>query len=178
VFKISIGKYLIQVERGSLPSMYPEYRKRALLAEEFEVRRPDRAHCFVSTSISNDWPELVVAQTFSPSVAGFNPGILLVVETKTLFIGAGERLLAYRLDPPRRLWEDTCDTGFWNWSQHGGYVLMAAELELAAWNSHGEKLWTTFVEPPWEFRVEGDRVNLDVMGRKSNFILAEGPEQT
>jgi hypothetical protein len=157
--------------------MYPEDRARAALAEEFETKRPDREHCFVSVSRANGWPELTIAQTFSPSAAGFDPGVLLALETKTLFVGAGIRLLAYQLDPPRRLWEDTCDTGFWSWSQHGEYVLMAAELELAAWTSKGEKLWTTFVEPPWEFQVAGDRVYLDVMGRKSTFGIKEGPKQ-
>lgn len=175
MFKISVGPYLIQVDRSSLPSLFPEYRRRALLYEEFEVRRPDRAHCFVSVSLRSDWPQLVVAQTFSPSVAGFDPGIVLVPETKTLFIGAGERLLAYRLEPMKRLWEDKCDTGFWHWSQHGDYVLMGAELELAAWDSQGEKLWTTFVEPPWGYQVDGGRVQLDVMGSKSDFEIAQGP---
>jgi hypothetical protein len=45
---------------------------------------------------------------------------------------------------------------------------MAAELELAAWHIDGGKLWTTFVEPPREYSVEGDRVHLDVMGTKSD----------
>jgi hypothetical protein len=54
---------------------------------------------------------------------------------------------------------------------------MAAELEIAAWDSHGNKRWTTFVEPPWDFRIEGDRVLLDVMGRKSEFSLESGPSQ-
>ncbi len=178
MFKISVGDYLIQVERGSLPSMYAEYSRRAVLADEFDVSQPEAEHCFVGVSKPNSWPELTVAQTFSPSFAGFHPGVLLALETKTLFIGAGVRLLAYRLDPPRRLWEDTCDTGFWNWSQHGGFVLMAAELEFAAWNTHGEKLWTTFVEPPWDFVVADGQVHLDVMGRKSSFGIAEGPTRT
>ena len=54
-------------------------------------------------------------------------------------------------------------------------MLMAAELEFAAWDIHGAKLWTTFVEPPWTYRVEGDLVHLDVMGNMSSFPLAAGP---
>jgi hypothetical protein len=27
---------------------------------------------------------------------------------------------------------------------------MAAELELAAWDVGGDKLWSRIVEPPWE----------------------------
>ena len=53
--------------------------------------------------------------------------------------------------------------------------LAADKLELAAWSAVGEKLWSTFVEPPWSYRVEGDIVHLDVMGRLSSFSLRDGP---
>src|SRR6266571_2234442 len=66
---------------------------------------------------------------------------VLVPETKLLFLGAGERILAYRLDPPTRLWDDRADTGFLGWEQHGDTILLAAELEFAAWTTAGEKLW-------------------------------------
>jgi hypothetical protein len=52
---------------------------------------------------------------------------------------------------------------------------MAAELELAAWDTDGRKRWTTFVEPPWEFEVVEGIIRLDVMGRKSEFPVATGP---
>jgi hypothetical protein len=100
---------------------------------------------------------------------------MLVAETATLFVGAGERVLAYRLTPPKRLWQDTADTGFWSWARRGDTVLMSAELELAAWDVGGEKLWTTFVEPPWSYAVRGDIVELDVMGEVRSFPLRSGP---
>lgn len=178
MFKISIGSYLIQVEREKLPALYAEYMKRAILSEEFDLHTPEKEHCFVSVSRASDWPQLVVAQTFWPSAGGFDPGVLLVQETEMLFIGAGERLLAYRLNPLERLWEDTCDMGFWGWTQHGKYVLMSAELELAAWDRFGKKLWSTFVEPPWTYRINGNRVQLDVMGSLSEFDLAKGPRHS
>jgi hypothetical protein len=176
MFKLSIGPYLIQVERGKLPALYAEYTQRAVLSEEFDLHNLERENCFVSVCRAADWPQLVVAQTFWPSTGGFDPGVLLVQETETLFIGAGERLLAYRLGPCERRWEDACDTGFWRWMQHGEYVLMSAELELAAWDCFGQKLWSTFVEPPWDYVVEDNHVQLDVMGNKSEFKLAEGPQ--
>ena len=86
---------------------------------------------------------------------GFDPGLLLVPETGVLFLGAGERLLAYGLDQPRRLWEDTAEVGFWGWGRFGETVLMSAELELAAWDTSGRKLWTTSVEPPLELPSAG-----------------------
>lgn len=74
-----------------------------------------------------------------------------------VFVGAGTRL------------------GFWSWSAHEGTVLMSAELELAAWNSHGEKLWTTPVEPPWHYSVQQGVVTLDIMGETRSFPLFGGP---
>jgi len=52
---------------------------------------------------------------------------------------------------------------------------MSAELELAAWTLAAKKLWSTFVEPPWDYEVHGARVHLDVMGTKSVFDLENGP---
>jgi len=120
------------------------------------------------------WPFLVVAQKFWPAVAGFSPGVLMVPETRRLFIGAGERLLAYDIDGPRRLWEDRADTGFWHWHQHEDVVLMSAELEFAAWDTSGAKLWSMFVEPPWSYEIRGDQLQLDVMGVPSMFPIKTG----
>ena len=137
----------------------------------------DGTTCFLSAGRSGvRWPSLVVAQRFTPDTrSGFGPGALLAPDTGTLFLGAGTRLLAYELDPPKRLWEDEADTGFWSWRQYGQTVIMAAELEVAAWTAAGNKLWSTFVEPPWDYTVKGDTVDLDVMGKKSQFPLAYGP---
>jgi hypothetical protein len=112
-----------------------------------------------------------VAQSGTPQGAGFEPGVLLVPDTKVLFIGAGERIIAYRLEPPMQLWDDTADTGFLGWAQHGDIILLSAELELAAWSTDGEKLWTTFVEPPWHYTVKDGSVELDIMGDKQSFSL-------
>lgn len=90
-------------------------------------------------------------------------------------LGAGTRLLAYSLEPPRLLWEDDADFGFWGWERHGDTLVMAAELEMAAWNTEGHKLWSRFVEPPWSYHVEKDLIHLDIMGDKSNFPLITGP---
>jgi hypothetical protein len=156
---------------------YNRYCEHAKLAEEFDLRNPDGAFCFVSLAIASGWPLLTVAQRYSPAGPGFEPGALFVSESKTLFIGTGERLLAYSIDPLRRLWVDTCETGFWHLAQHENVVLMAAELEFAAWDIHGNKLWTMFVEPPWDYAVKGNRIHLDVMGQISQFSVRDGPFQ-
>lgn len=143
--------------------------------EEIDLKIAQGMICFLAVKKRFDWPFLVVAQRYSPGGhAGFYPGVLFVPETHLLFIGAGTRLLAYQLDPPEKLWEDEADTGFWNWERYGELVIMSAELELAVWDIHGQKRWSTFVEPPWNYEIDGDLIHLDVMGQRTSFPLNRG----
>jgi len=175
-------RWTVQVQHG-LPATYDVYRENALLADEYGFELPvvgkDDDVCFVAVSADGaPWPSLVVAQRYSPAGAGCDPGVALPAGGDVVFIGAGERLLAYRLAdpaPPVRLWEDACDLGFFYWAVHGDTLLMSAELELAAWTVTGIKLWTMFVEPPWSYTVDGARVRLDMMGKVTQFPLRRGP---
>lgn len=136
----------------------------------------DDLHLHVEVRRGSAWPFLCVAQHYRRE-GGWYPGVLLVPETAILFIGAGERLLAYDLHGPARLWEDQADTGFHEWQRYDDLMVMSAELELAAWDLRGVKRWTTFAEPPWAYHVEGNMVYLDVMGTVSSFPLVSGPAQ-
>lgn len=177
MFTVCIGNYSLILQDRGLPSMADEYAKRASLNEHFETSDDCGEWCYVAISNTKrtEWPFLTVTQRYSPSTAGFEPGVILIPETQKLFIGAGERLLAYDLGQPKRLWEDNADTGFWCWARHNDTIIMSAELELAAWNVSATKLWSTFVEPPWDDTVSEGTVNLDVMGVKSRFDLIAGP---
>jgi hypothetical protein len=174
-FILALDGWMIHAQHG-LPSIYGGYRQHAVLHDEFDLASDWGDCCFVAVAGGGEpWPRLVVAQRYRPNY-GFNPGIAFVPETAVLFTGAGTRLLAYALlDRPRRLWEDAADMGFWHWSVQRSAVLMAAELEFAAWARTGEKLWTMFVEPPWSYQVVGERVRLDVMGKKTEFPVSSGP---
>jgi hypothetical protein len=175
MFRISVGEYQIGCMADGLPDLLAEYQQRASLAEEFGVANEVGASvCFVSVGRLQEWPFLVVSQRYSPAGFGFVPGVLLVPELHRLFIGAGRRLLGYDLSGPARLWEDEADCGFWSWGRHDQVVVMAAELELAAWDLGGRKLWSRFVEPPWEYCVTGDVVAVDVMGTVSRIDLHSG----
>lgn len=174
---ITLGAYRVLAVPNGLPSLVEHYVERARLADRIELDRTEKTACFFAVgSPGLGWPDLVVMQTYDPSVAGFNPGILIAAEADTAFIGAGTRVLAYRLRPePERLWVDACNFGFWGWAQFGDVVVMSAELELAAWTASGQKLWTMFVEPPWTYTVDGGTVRVDVMGTISEFPLTRGP---
>ncbi len=178
MYTVTVGPYVIacqSVEIREPPTLYEWARPRAELAEEIDLRRPDGGFCYLVAGRSIDHPTLALELRYEPSWE-FYPGVLVVPETDVLFVGAGERLLAYDLAQPARLWEDVADTGFWRWTRHGDVVVMSAELELAAWSLEGAKLWTRFVEPPWSYEVTDDVLELDIMGVKSEFSLRRGPE--
>ena len=176
MFTVSTDSYTLLLQDRGLPPMADEYAKRATLNDHFECEDSHSEWCYVAvTRTREDWPFLTVTQRFSPAGCGFEPGAIVVPETNSLFIGAGTRVLAYDLLTINRIWEDMADTGFWGWARHGNTIVMSAELELAAWDLNGKKLWTTFVEPPWSYDITDNAVNLDVMGTKSSFDLIAGP---
>ena len=144
-----------------------------------EITDPDaEATVFLLAGRGGEWPALGLRIAYGPAVPGFPFAVHVVPETGVLFVGAGRGVHAYRLDSPCLLWHDETPCGFWGWSQYGDVVLMAAELELAAWSANGDKLWSTRVEPPWTYAVDGGTVSLDVMGEPSSFPVRTGPYVT
>jgi hypothetical protein len=175
--RFGCGEYTVGASIGELASTYPSQVNHATLHDDFGVQGTDGTALVVTVMrAAVTWPDIVVSQRFSPGPdAGFYPGILVIPENRILLLGAGTRLLAYDLQARRRLWQDEANTGFWGWSRHGDVILMAAELEFAAWDAHARKLWSTYVEPPWSYDVAGSSVRLDVMGFTSDFPIRTGP---
>lgn len=177
MFSISIGDFDLICHNGPTSAIWSEYRSHTRLLDEFDIDDTEGEACHLAVRRHQQWPLLVVTQRCKlPGM--FDPHALLVPETNVLLLGVGERLLAYCLDGPSRLWEDWTECGVWGWSRHGNHILLSAELELAAWDMKGNKLWTTFVEPPWEYKVSEGVVSLDVMGNTSSFSLEKGPNQS
>jgi hypothetical protein len=101
MFEIAVNGFSILCNPTALPDIYDEYRKRAALGEEFDLKeREESRWCFLGVKQDSGWPFLTVAQKYWPACAGFHPGALIIPETSRLFIGAGERLLAYELASP------------------------------------------------------------------------------
>lgn len=174
-FRITIGEYTLICIPDGISAFHDQESAHAHLVDEFDLSGDAPASCWLGIQrASEDWPFLVIAQRYHPE-ASVQPSALLIPETYRLFVGAGTRLLAYDLEQVSRLWEDTADRGFWFWDQRGDYVLMAAELELAAWTLQGLKVWTTFIEPPWSYTCKDGIIHLDVMGTQSSFAISDGP---
>jgi hypothetical protein len=173
---LCIGEYSVICHSPGLPDLYDEYLKRATIADQFDLGNSAGTSAFLAVGKPNQWPFMVVAQRRIPREdASFHPGALLVPETDMLFVGGGERLLAYDLTVPCRQWMDNADTGFLSWDRSNDVVLMSAELEFAAWDTRGNKLWSMFVEPPWSYAIRNGRILLDIMGNKKDFELRAGP---
>jgi hypothetical protein len=113
---LTVGDYNMVIGTRP-PGLLGQYLTHAQLVENFPIAddRSSVGYCFVAVG-TGDWPQLVVTQRFSPAGHGFAPGLLLVPETATLFIGAGTRLLGYHRDITGE-WQttfvDEADTGFW-----------------------------------------------------------------
>lgn len=175
MFQLACGAYYVDAEDGGVPDIYAEYSRHAKLVVERDLKSTEGKAAYCAVSRNDGWPFLVIAFRYSPTGAGFNPGVLIVPESDLLFLGAGTLLMAFDLLVPDQIWEDTAQIGFWSWRLHDEVVLMSAELELAAWNTKGRKLWSMPVEPPWSYTVENNLVKLDVMNQMSEFPLDNGP---
>jgi len=174
MFEFGTDSYSIQCAVGELPSLYNEIVARVSLHDDFGIRGIDGESVFIAVSrAGEDWPFLALSLRCAIG-SGFRPGAFLIPETDILLVGAEEQLLAYDLKSITRLWEDYTMCGFWCWRRHSDIVVMSAELEIAGYSLRGDRLWSRSVEPPWSYKVDGEGVRLDVMGKLSHFSLATG----
>jgi hypothetical protein len=179
MFQIIVHGYTLSCFSGGLPEHYEAYREEAKLVDEIDLESVS-SHwadtCFLAVQKEEPWPFLVVAQKYAPSGLGSSyPQALIIPETHMLFLGAGERVVAYHLDLPEKVWQDSAELGFHSFDRHGKYVIMHAELGIAVWTIHGKKEWAQFVEPPWMYGIEHETMHLDVMGHVLSFPLNAGP---
>jgi hypothetical protein len=165
LFKYTCGPYTISMA-DSLPPTYYSSCQRAQMVDAFEIEGAYSALCYLAVAHGHDRPFLIVTQRYSPGPSsGFYPGVLLVPETDLLFVGAGERLLAYSLSTPARLWVADLPGGFLQWERTREHIILASENELAVWDLHGQKRWDFPVTPPWQYAVEEDTIHV-YMGDK------------
>lgn len=167
----SVGRYIINVEQYKLPDLYANYIKHAKLIEEYDLKNRDGEIFYLSVGEGDSWPFLAIAQRYEPCAGGFHPGFLVIPESDVLFIGAGQRILLYNLKQVKKIDEDFYNEGFLGWIRYRDYVIMLAELDVTCWRSSGEKMWSRFVEPPYNVEFEDNKIILDIMGKKIKFDI-------
>src|SRR5260221_13535990 len=94
--------------------------------------------------------------------------------TPPLYWGRGTTIGLY-LGSSKETMGKERNSRFLGWERHHQFVIMSAELELAVWDIYGKKHWSTFVEPPWDYKIDGETIHLEVMGKQSIFSLQHGP---
>lgn len=165
-FKFTCSSYTISMA-DSLPPTYYSSCRRAQLVDTFELEGAYSSLCYLTVARGHDRPFLIVAQRYSPGAqSGFYPGVIFIPETDLLLLGAGERLLAYRLDEPRRLWIEHLRGGFWQWERSQDHIILSSENELAIWDIHAQKRWDFALEPPWQYAVEHDTIHVYMEDRQ------------
>lgn len=166
LFKFTYGPYTVSLG-DSLPPMFYSYCQQARLVDTFELEGSYSALCYLAVARGHTWPYLIVAQRYSPGPqSGFHPGVLFVPETQVLLLGAGERVLAYTLDEPTRLWEYGLSGGFWQWERARESIILSSENKLAIWDIHARKRWDFTVEPPWQYTLDGDTLQVAQGGQQ------------
>jgi hypothetical protein len=171
---LTIKNWKLTVHEGPLPDPYSTYARHASYVDDIDTEETQGIPLFVSVSSdASSTPDLISTQRYKPG-NGLSVGCLLVPEKAHLFIGAGEKIVCYDVAASKRLWIETTPHGFWRWVQIDDYIIMSAEIEFAVWNTVGEKLWSTFVEPPWTFTASKWVIKFDIMGKKQYRKLADG----
>ncbi len=176
-FEALVGRYRLTWDDGD-PASYYTQRQRATIVDVIARDDADAHSGVLSVGLSDgSWPFLILRHSGTVPWAEdtLRLDVALIPETHILFVGAHSAVWAYDLRQPARLWTDTAEMGFLGWQRHGEAVVMSAELELAAWDLQGHKLWSTFVEPPYDYTIVDNRVQLTVMGVLTTFPLDRGP---
>lgn len=176
-FEVLVGRYRLSWDDGD-PGSYGMRRQRATIVDEMPQDDGDAHRGVLGVGLSDgSWPFLILRHSgtlpWDPDTLRLD--VVLIPETDTLFVGCSTTVCAYDLRQPTRLWTDTTEIAFLGWQRHGEAVVMSAELELAAWDLQGRKLWSTFVEPPCDYTVVDNKVHLMVMDVLMTFPLMSGP---
>jgi hypothetical protein len=184
MFAVNIGQFTLLGCSGALPDHFNIYTDDADLVEELNLdilqQDPNGSNiCFlvVQDNANKQRYKMTLTLGYSPSEPAFHPELLYIPETTLLFIGAGECILVYKLDPVSRVVEDRANLGFLAWRRYKNYVIMEAETEIAVWTLAGKKQWSHFVEPPWNYQFEGQRMHLTSLGKTVSFPIDVGPSE-
>ena len=129
-FHCSFGPYLLRHERSRHTPLHWVRSHPAALFEEFDLDSAEDICTITITKEGTPTPLLLVAVPTMSEVGTSTICAALVAETDRAFIGVHQRLLAYDLSQPVRLWEDATDHACPTAGGNGE----ASSLWQASWN--------------------------------------------
>ncbi|MFZ6733539.1 hypothetical protein ACO0LG_16550 [Undibacterium sp. Ji42W] len=179
MFYSTVGKYTVSITTDPNEISHKLARGDFVVHKRIESDRDKDVQAYIAigvTDCGHGADLLFEAWYFPGPLHGCHPGVLIIPETATVFIGIGEDAYTYSMAPIELISKESAEAGFWYWSRYGDTVLMIAELELSAWTLDGKRKWTRFVEPPWHYSKENDVISLDVMGHISLLSLETGQD--
>ena len=121
-------------------------------------------------------PSLVVILGYHRLDGDFGAGVILVPETRRLFVAGGARAVCYHHDGDRwwRQWECEVQVMVWGLARHGDHIVMSSELEVVVWDAKGVRRLSAGVEPPWGYKIQGNRMRLDIDGAVTTVDIPAG----
>lgn len=168
MIEFSIANYNIQIYIQEPPGSLDYYRERAKFIDEQDLSRKGtndvELYIIISKGFQNPDYSIIAFSSFPIGVAGFRPGLHYESETDVLFIGAGTRIKTYRLSDNKLIFEKNDGLGFWSWNRYSDYIIQQAETDIRVFNLKGEELWGTYVSPPYNFHITGDKIILEFEG--------------
>ena len=174
MIEFSFDKYKIVVQLSERPVTYDLWLQHAKYFDVADLTK-EGTPVYIGISQGKGWHEDVIAFSADPvDYGGFYPGFLLVAETDTFFIGAGTVIKIYDLKNHKKVFQKELSVGFWGWERFGEYVVMLEELEFGIYDLSGAQLWSTFVEPPWTYKIDNDIITLDVMDETTRRNIKTG----
>jgi len=163
LIQFNIDKYTIAVQIGKEPDLFDMWLKYASF-KDIDGLSEAGTPIYIGIRQGEEWYSTVIAFRSDPiDYGGFHPGLLLEPMTDTLFIGAGTVIRTYDLKHQQKKFEKVLPCGFWAWTRHKDLIVMQEELEFGIYTLEGQEMWSTFVEPPWTFEIQGKEVKLNVM---------------
>ncbi len=177
MFYSTVDKYTVSITTDPDEMAHKLERSDFVIHKHIESnhRKSDQEYIAIGVSDCGHAADFLFEGWYFPGPKlGFHPGVLIVPETATVFIGIGEDVYTYSMAPIALIAKESAEAGFLYWSRYGNAILMSAELELSAWSLDGKRKWTRFVEPPWHYMIDNDVISLDIMGNVALLSLETG----
>jgi hypothetical protein len=169
-----IDKYNFCVQIGDQPAFYERWLENSTF-QDLEGLKNTGTPVYIGIKEDEKWQMSTIAFKTDPiDNVFFNPELLFIPETQTLFIGAGRIASTYDLTNKTKVSERSLAMGFWYWARHDDLVILVEELEIGVYDCYGRHKWSAGTEPPSSYGIKDNILTLDIMDNISTYDLETG----